>query len=418
MHGTVKNRAMVVDGPDEFLVATSAYRGQEIFDQELQRIFYSTWIFLCHESEIANPGDFKSTWIGRQPIIVARDRSGKVGAFLNFCRHRGAAVCRYEYGNTKAFVCPYHGWSYRTSGELMTITDPKRYPPGLKTQDNGLIKVAKLEIYGGLVFGCLNDSAPSLENFLGGAKRHIDYWLGRTAGGSYSVKRAHKYKYQGNWKLQSENVIDGYHPGIVHRSAFSTFNEFSGSDFPDVFVGGVQQGGATRGFPGGHSTLEGGFPTVASALASAEVINDYKKSVVAVHGDDANEVLGNRHLLIFPNLALMDFNIRVIQPIAPDCTDVYSYPLHIEGAQDEINTARLSDVQMRLGTAGMVGADDIEIFAAAQTGLMAESAEWIVLSRGLAEEKQLASGERVGEYSDEVPQRAFWRRWSLMMSPV
>src|SRR5690606_4686744 len=78
----------VVESTDEFLVSTAAYRDSTVFEAELANIFYRTWIYVAHESELNNPGDFKSTLIGLQPVIVARDQNGQVNVFLNACRHR------------------------------------------------------------------------------------------------------------------------------------------------------------------------------------------------------------------------------------------------------------------------------------------------------------------------------------------
>ncbi len=88
--------SMVDDQPQEFRVNTSAYRGAAVFEAEMDRIFYRSWVYLCHESEVENPGDFKSTQIGTRPVIVAKDRDGTVHASLNACPHRGATVCREE----------------------------------------------------------------------------------------------------------------------------------------------------------------------------------------------------------------------------------------------------------------------------------------------------------------------------------
>ena len=413
----LSDRPLVVEREREFFVSTSAYRSEALFQEEMQKIFYRNWIFLCHESEIANPGDYKSTWIGLQPVVVVRDGSGKINAFLNFCPHRGAALCRHEYGNTKAFVCPYHGWTYRVTGELLTVTDKQRYPAELDASKLGLLKVNRVTSYSGLVFGLLADDGPDLETYLGGAKRYIDLWLARSAGGSYKVDRAHKYKFPANWKMQVENTTDGYHPNFVHRSAFAAFQEVFGSYAQQAGDQGTAfQGGATRGFPGGHSTLERSYAAIAAQQAPKEAVDAYVNAIKATYGDEAfDDIASTRHVVIFPNLALMDYNIRVIQPMAVDRTDVYSYFVSIEGASKEINGGRLSNLQTRLGTAGMVGGDDIEIFAANQTGMMAEVAKWIVLSRGMGLEKILDSGEHIGIYSDEVPQRAFWRQWRNVM---
>ena len=223
-----KLAALVDDQPNEFRVSTSAYRSEAMFQQELDNIFYKTWIYLCHESEIAQPGDFKSTQIGTRPVIVSRGRDGQIHAVLNACTHRGATICREETGNTRAFVCPYHGWSFRPSGELIGIPDDGRYPQCFNKADKHLKAVPRIASYGGLVFGSFNPDVEPLETFLGGAKQHIDIWLKRTAGSRYRVTTSHKYGYDGNWKFQVENVCDGYHPGFVHRSAFNTVQKFAG----------------------------------------------------------------------------------------------------------------------------------------------------------------------------------------------
>ncbi|ART53206.1 hypothetical protein CBP34_18185 [Acidovorax carolinensis] len=407
---------MVDEQAHEFRVATAAYRGPEVFAQEMEQIFYKTWIYLCHESEIAKPGDFKSTQIGTRPVIVTRGREGGIHALLNACTHRGATICREEKGNTRAFVCPYHGWSFRTSGELIGIPDDARYPEGFNKSDKNLKSVPRVAAYGGLVFGSFNPDVEPLETFLGGAKQHIDLWLKRTAGSTYRVATSHKYGFDGNWKFQAENVYDGYHPGFVHRSAFNTVRKFEGSFENRELHAAVRQQGYTRGYPEGHGTLEAGAPLESGGIDPA-VRDAYNTQLKTLYGEDgAAEVLTNRQFLIFPNLTIFDFNIRVIQPIAHDRTEVYSYPLMIDGAHDEINANRMLDAQTRVGTAGILSADDIDVFAGGQNALRTEAFEWITLSRGLGKEEVKPDGERVGVYSDEAPQRAFWRKWRALMA--
>jgi nitrite reductase/ring-hydroxylating ferredoxin subunit len=411
----IQSQAYVVEELTDFRVATAAYRGAEIFESELINIFYTTWIYLGHESEIVNPGDFKSTWIGMQPIILTRDDSGSINAFLNACTHRGSALCREESGHTRAFVCPYHGWSFRPSGELIGMPAGERYPSDFDKSSKGLVRIAKVDSYAGLIFGSLNPQVEPLETFLGSARKHIDYWLGRCAGGKYRTGTPHRYAYQGNWKFQAENVYDGYHPGFVHRSAYNAFRKFEGT-FKGRHYGAVREDGLTRGLPGGHGTLELGKPLESGAL-DPQIRQEYIDTLVSMHGEEtAQEILGNRHLLIFPNVVIMDFNIRVIQPRGHDRTEVYSYPMMIDGVREEISTTRLHDVQTRVGTAGVIGADDIEIFHGNQTALQALGAQWLTLSRGLGMEEVHPDGERIGAFSDETPHRAFWRQWQRMMA--
>jgi benzoate/toluate 1,2-dioxygenase alpha subunit len=407
---------MVDEQPGEFRVSTAAYRGPEIFEAEMERIFYRGWVYLCHESEVEQPGDFKSTQIGTRPVIVAKDRDNKVYASLNACTHRGATVCREEKGNTRAFVCPYHGWSFRPSGALVGIPDEARYPEGFSKSAKSLVAVPRVASYGGLIFGSFNPNVVALEAWLGGIKHHIDQWLKRAAGSRYRLATSHKYGYVGNWKFQTENIYDGYHPGFVHGSAFRTVKKFEGSFINRALDTPVRQQGHTRGYPGGHGTLEAGTPLESGGI-DPQVLADYKDKLCALYGqEDAANVLNNCQFLIFPNLAVFDYNIRVMQPISHDRTEIRSYPVLIEGAHEQINANHMIDVQTRVGTAGILSADDIDVFAGAENALNAQGFDWLTLSRGLGKEEIKDSGERMGVYSDETPQRAFWRQWRSMMT--
>lgn len=410
------NGVFVDETGSDFRVATDAYRRADVFEVELRKIFYSTWVYLGHESEFSKPGDFKSTWIGLQPVIVVRDAGGGINAFLNFCRHRGAGLVREEYGNAKMFACPYHGWTFRTSGELMGIVDRSRFPDDFPVDQYGLIRVARVESYGGLVFGSFNPSVPSLVEHLAPVREHIDLWLGRCAGGRYRVGAANKYAYHGNWKYQAENIYDGYHAHFVHGAAYRTFRKFENA-FTGRDPNPIRTTGQTRGYPGGHGVLEAGG-ALDNRFLDDRVRKGYLDQLLAVHGsqEKVGRVLENRHLLIFPSVVLMDALIRVIQPRAHNRTEVYSYPMLIDGVHDDLNSQRLHDTQTRVGAAGIVGPDDIEVFNSAQTAQLGEGAAWITLARGLTLEKRGPDGETLGAFTDEAPQRAFWRHWRSIMT--
>jgi benzoate/toluate 1,2-dioxygenase alpha subunit len=148
-----------------------------------------------------------------------------------------------------------------------------------------------------------------------------------------------------------------------------------------------------------------------------EVFETYRAALAKRHGDErTKEIFGARHLLLFPNVVLMTHNIRVIQPITVDETEVSSYVMAVNGVPDAVNMALLADVQRRLGTTGMIAPDDVEMFAANQNGLRSERMEWLQLKRGLGKETVLPTGERWGVASDETPMRSIYKEWVRLMA--
>src|SRR5690606_29923199 len=102
-------------------VHRSVYADPAIFELEMSRIFGRAWLVLGHESQVVNPGDYFTTRMGREPVIVVRKENFEIGVLINRCSHRGSMVCAEGRGNTERFVCPYHGWSYNSSGKLKAV---------------------------------------------------------------------------------------------------------------------------------------------------------------------------------------------------------------------------------------------------------------------------------------------------------
>jgi len=133
-------------------ISREIFVNEEIYQQELERLFTRAWLFVGHESQIPSPGDFFVSGMGEESVILCRDRAGKVHVFLNSCRHRGMKVCRYDEGNTPVFTCPYHGWSYGTDGKLVGVSYFREaYHERLDKSQWGLVEVAQLCCHKGTV---------------------------------------------------------------------------------------------------------------------------------------------------------------------------------------------------------------------------------------------------------------------------
>lgn len=195
------------------------YGDPEIFRLELERIFARCWIFVGHESEIPNPGDYVARPIADNPMIVTRDAHGAIHVLLDSCRHRGVKLCRGSKGNALQFACPYHGWTYRSDGALIGV--PSRaegYADTLRTEDWGLLR-ARVALYQGLIFACLDDDSPSLEEYLGDFRWYMDVHFGLAPEGLEVVGAPLRWVLAGNWKSASENIAgDSYHTQTLHRS--------------------------------------------------------------------------------------------------------------------------------------------------------------------------------------------------------
>jgi len=193
----------------------------DLYKEELDKVFTRAWLFIGHESLIPNPGDFYTTRMGEESVILCRDKQGVVHAFLNSCRHRGMKVCRYEQGNTSLFTCPYHSWTYTTDGKLQGVPQYRSLYDGQLDRDaNSLVSVAKLAIYKGTVWATWDKNAPDFLTYLGDAKIHLDQALDCRDGreGGSEVIGVHKWVFPANWKFAAENFLGDTYHNPSHRS--------------------------------------------------------------------------------------------------------------------------------------------------------------------------------------------------------
>ncbi len=203
-------------------ISREIFVNEEIYAEEQERVFARSWLFVGHESQVPNPGDFFVSCMGEESVLLCRDRAGQVHVFLNSCRHRGMKVCRYDEGNTTVFTCPYHGWSYGTDGRLVGVPYFREaYHSKLDRAQWGLVEVAQLCVHKGAVWATWDKAAPPFLEYLGDfvfyLDQTLDSWDG-SDGGTEILGGIQKWLVPSNWKFPAENFSgDSYH-NISHRS--------------------------------------------------------------------------------------------------------------------------------------------------------------------------------------------------------
>ena len=162
--------ALVEDSADGlFRCDRAIFTDAGFFELEMRYLFEGNWVYLAHESQIPNKNDYFTTWMGRQPIFIARSKDNELNAFINACSHRGAMLCRYKRGSKSTFTCPFHGWTFSNSGKLLKVKDPDGagYPEQFHNEgSHDLKKVARFEAYRGFLFGSLNPDVKPLAEHL------------------------------------------------------------------------------------------------------------------------------------------------------------------------------------------------------------------------------------------------------------
>lgn len=411
----------------------SLYTDPDIFAEELERIFYRGWVYVGHVGEVPKPGDFCAKRIGLQPVLMVRDKSGAVNLFINRCRHRGSQLCVEERGNLPALRCPYHGWTYRLDGSLSGVPFPDAYDgTAFRREEMGLLKVARVEQYRGFVFANLSPTGITLAQHLGRAAEQIDRFVAFSDGDEVLVNGgASKYDLRANWKLPIENAVDGYHAITLHASYIGLLEERArvagaADNYKGQYAG--SQFAATRDLGDGHVMLDywsrmydalNGEP-LPEVRPTTPAGQSHFEELVRRFGHERTEhslTQGFTHTVIFPNIALIGVQIRVIQPVSADYTEVAAYPTRLNWLSDDVNAARLRGHEAFFGPASFGAPDDLEILERVQKGLAANRLDpWLRFYRGMARERRDLDGTTLAARTDELTQRGIWRQWLKVMS--
>jgi len=395
----------------------SLYTDRAIFEQELERIWYHTWVYVGHVSEVPERNTFVRKSIGRQPVILTRDRDGEIRLFLNRCSHRANLLCEPERGSATSFRCPYHGWTFSNAGELIGYPFQSGYGGGELKKDLGLARVPRIDTYQGFVFGSLAEEGPSLRDHLGSAREAFDRLVRLSPEGEVELTAGWvKHKVRANWKMLLENETDGYHPQFVHASIFSVAQSGIGELY------GEKSTAVARDLGGGHTEndLRPEFRRIGQPLGwfgtTPERLPGYVAKMRETYGEAADEILidGSPHVMVFPNLFIAEIQLFVIEPVAVDETVQHVTAVQLKGAPD-MNRRMLHQTIGSVGPAGLLLADDSEMYERNQRGVQARTPEWLVLRRGLHRERLDADGHPVGDATDEITLRAMWRHYRSLM---
>jgi phenylpropionate dioxygenase-like ring-hydroxylating dioxygenase large terminal subunit len=416
------------------------YTDPAIFEIELERIFGTAWIYIGHESQVKNPGDYFASRIGRKPVVLVRDSDRRVHVIHNQCAHRGSLVVATERGNAAEFTCCYHGWTYHLDGRLKRVPLQHGYPRDFDPSNpkTAMVEVARVKSYRGFVFASEASDGPSLEDFLGHMTTSLDDMVDRAPDGEIEVTGGvFRHSYEANWKLYLENLCDAAHPIFTHRSSIDAAQQQPDDVHSDgsgeIAIRQMRQNGAPYSFwesqvgiwtyPNGHSYL-GDYHDDAKLVAALKdpVFRDYIGALEARKGKkESQRVLEVRrwNSNVYPNLSFMSQfqQLRVVHPVAVNRTVVHTYNFRLKGAPDQMFRNTISFANTVNGTGSLVLTDDLEIYNRIRMGLSSEGAEWIEVGRGFDSDVPDAHGGRRGKNStSEVYIRNMLDAWIAYMT--
>jgi phenylpropionate dioxygenase-like ring-hydroxylating dioxygenase large terminal subunit len=403
----------------------------DVFELEMDRIFGRSWIYVGHDSQIPNVGDYFTTQVGRQPVVMTRHADGQIHVLENRCPHKGAIVCPERSGHAKRLTCMYHGWSFEGDGSLAGVPVRAGYDDtcfDASNRENGMKRLPRVENYRGFVFASLAADGPDLKTWAGEGMRGFDNIVDRAPDGEIEViGDCYRTVQNNNWKIFVDNMNDGMHTSFVHnqsaRAAKRTLEKFK-----IEHAGGLQVTALLAGEPEQMAKIDlvahpnGHFDMAAFAPdpkgPDAEI---YKAAMIARHGVEGAEAILKRNfhnVMLFPT-ALMQSSLqqlRVVRPLGVDKTLLEIWVFRLKGAPESFASRAITAANVGNSPSNIVAADDFEGYYRVQAGLKGPESEWVLLSREANRDIPVGSSIKGSSGNSEVCMRNMYQAWSQYMT--
>jgi phenylpropionate dioxygenase-like ring-hydroxylating dioxygenase large terminal subunit len=407
-------------------ISRALFASEELYKREQERIFARAWLYVGHESQVPNPGDYVLSRMGEESVIMTRDRDGEVRVLLNSCRHRGMRVCRYDEGKTDRFFCPYHGWSYDLTGALKVVTKySEEYREPFDKSEWGLIPVAQLTSYRGTIWATWDKTAPPFEEYMGSAMRMLDLAF-RAWDGSDEIEllgSVQKWIIPSNWKIVSENFAGD----MLHLCSHASVDLVGIG--PNKKAGRRDSHGRSElaCYPEGHAgvyhirELDDPRHEYGGSEATARYFQECFEKRKKVMGNDAWVNLGVG--TIFPNMSFHGNQPRTIltaHPAGVNKTEMWRSYFVDKNAPPEVKEYLRHYYIRYSGPAGMTEQDDMENWnyaTSASEGVIARQHPYNYMA-GLGRDRQsdmFPGATMSATQSSEQNARILYDRWAEMM---
>jgi phenylpropionate dioxygenase-like ring-hydroxylating dioxygenase large terminal subunit len=410
------------------------YIDEEIFALEQEHFFANTWNYVGHDSQVPKPGDYLRAEIAGQPLIVVRHQDDSVRVLMNRCAHKGSRLVSAPCGNTgKHFRCPYHAWTFRTDGSLLSMPLKNGYEGtslGECEAAEGVATVKNVALYRGFIFVKLNDVGPGFEDYFGESLSSIDNLADRSPEGRLEIAGGClRFVHQCNWKQYVENLNDTMHPMVVHESSAGTAKRMwlgKPADEPkpmaiEQFVPFMSdyrffEDMGVRIFDNGHGFSGANF----SIHSKYSAIPAYERAMKEAYGDQRTaEILGlvRHNTVYYPNLTIKGAiqSIRVARPVAVDRTIVESWTFRLVGAPPELLQRTTMYNRLINSPFSVVGHDDLNAYRGIQEGLHAGGNPWISLHRNFSAD-EVGKKDLTTIGTSEISMRNQYRAWARYMT--